>query len=393
MAMMDIIEFFDETGEEMVHRIPEQGSAETKFGSQLIVRENQAAVFFRDGKGLDVLGPGRHTLSTQNIPFLTKVLSKVTGFGGDSPFRVEVIFVNMKVYTNMKWGTREPVAFRDSELGLVRLRAFGNFTMKISEPLKLVSTLVGTMGRYTTNDVEGYLRDIIISRLNDLLGEQLKTIFDLPAIYDEFGVAVKSRLRDDFDKYGLELIDFFVQSITPPEEVQKMIDERAGMGAVGDLDKFMKYQAARTMREAVDGEGGAGGGGGGLAGVGMGAGLGAGFGMMMPGMISGAMGGGAAPAAGAAGAAAGGAAAGGAATMACPACSAQIPAGSKFCGSCGEKVPQAAACPGCGTEAPPGAKFCANCGANLAAASKCPKCQGDLAPGAKFCTNCGEKME
>lgn len=382
MAFLDIIEWFDETGEEMVHRIPESGSAETKYGSQLIIRENQAAVFFRDGKGLDVLGPGRHTLSTQNIPLLTKLMTRVAGFGPDSPFRVEVLFINMKVFTSLKWGTKEPVAFRDSELGLVRLRAFGNFTMRITQPLLFVNNLVGTMGSFTTESIEGYLRDVIVARLNDLLGEQLDTIFNLPANYDELGVAVKMRLGDDFDKYGLELIDFFVQSITAPEEVQKMIDERAGMGAVGDLNKFMQFQAAKSMRDAA--RGGTGGEGGGAAAAGMGMGVGAGMGMMMPGMMFQTMQGLTA-----------------AQTeqkiqetgkMDCPHCQSPIAADSRFCPKCGEQLVVVKRCPNCGKNVDAEAKFCSECGQNLQEKPTCPSCNKEVVPGTKFCPNCGEKI-
>jgi len=386
MAVLDIIEYFDETGEEMVHRIPEQGSAETKYGSQLVVRENQQAVFFRDGKAMDVLGPGRHTLSTQNIPLLTGLLTRIAGFGPDSPFRVEVIFVNMKVYTNLKWGTREPVAFRDSELGLVRLRAFGNYTMRVVEPQLFVNTLVGTQGKYSTTEIDTYLRDVIVARLNDLLGEQLETIFDLPALYDEMGVALKSRAADDFSKYGLEMIDFFVQSITPPEEVQKMIDERSGMGAVGDLGKFTQFQAAKSMREAAQGgEGGEGS----AASAGMGMGVGAGLGLMMPGIMGQSMQQAGQQAAG------GGGQAGGrqAQTQACPSCQAQVPADSKFCPNCGGKMLQTTACPQCGNEVQAGFKFCPNCGQNLEAKPACPKCNNEVEPGAKFCPHCGNKLE
>jgi len=168
MAMfLEVIEWFDPDGRRLVHRIPEEGSADIKMGAQLLVRESQAAVFFRDGKGLDVLGPGRHTLSTLNLPILTKILSLPWGF--TSPFRAEVYFVNLKVFTDMKWGTAEPVAFKDSELGLVRLRAFGIFTMRVTQPLLFINTLVGTQGAYTSEQVESYLREVIVSRLNDFL--------------------------------------------------------------------------------------------------------------------------------------------------------------------------------------------------------------------------------
>lgn len=377
MAFLDIIEYFDDSGEEMAHRIPESGSAETKYGSQLIVRENQAAVFFRDGKAQDVLGAGRHTLSTQNIPLLTKILTRVVGFGERSPFRVEVVFVNQKVFTKLKWGTKEPVAFRDKELGMVRLRAFGNFTSRVREPSLFVNTMVGTKGRYTSDDAEAYLRDVIMARLNDLLGEQLDTIFNLPAVYDELGVALKTRVADDFAKYGLDLIDFFVQAITPPEEVQKMIDERSGMGAVGDMNKFMQFQAAKSMRDAARGSAE---GGGGAAATGMGAGVGAGLGLMMPGMMYQAMQGAGQGQAGAA-----------QPTRACPKCQAQVPASSRFCPSCGEQLLVTKKCPSCAKDVDGSAKFCPECGANLAAASVCPNCKAELKPGAKFCPNCGTK--
>ncbi len=373
---LEVLEWFDDTGTEFVHRIPQKGSAEIKFGAQLVVRESQQAIFFRDGKAMDSFGPGRHTLTTQNIPLLTKALSLPFGF--KSPFRVEVVFVNMKVFTDMKWGTKEPVAFRDNQLGLVRLRAFGRFTTRIHNPLLFVNTLVGTQGLFTTESVDSYLKDVIVARLNDLLGETLTSIFDLPRNYDELGVAVRSRLSTDFSKYGLELIDFFVTAITPPPEVQQMIDERAGMGAVGNLDQFTQFKAAKAMGDAATGSGGGAGNG---AAAGMGMGVGAGLGMMIPGMIQKAMKGeSSGPGSGGSGAP-------------CPGCGNPVPTGSKFCPHCGMKIGTVLTCPACGAPNSPGSKFCAQCGKKLQTeTASCPECGNIIQPGDAFCPNCGHKL-
>lgn len=381
---LSVIEWFDETGQEIVHRIPEEGSAAVKFGSQVIVRENQAAIFFRDGKGYDILGPGRHTLSTANIPILTKILSLPWDF--TSPFRVEVVFVNQKLFADLKWGTAQPVAYRDAELGLVRLRAFGNYAVRIREPLLFVNTMAGTMGALTTDEIKDYLRDIIISRLNDYLGDNVHTVFDLPQQYDEMADAVHERLGTDFQHYGIDLVDFFITSITPPEAVEKAIDERSQIAALGDLDKFLKMKAGRAMESAGAGDGG----GSGMVGLGAGAGVGAGLGMMLPGMIYESLKG------RAGGPASGGAAAGpgGAEGVACPACHTPVTPDARFCPRCGHSLVAGERCAKCHAPLSPDAKFCANCGA--AAGTKpgtCSKCGARLPVGARFCMECGERAE
>src|SRR5262245_10510051 len=281
---MDVIQYQDPTGSTMVSRWPAGGTADIRLGSQLIVEENQQAVFFRDGKALDTFGPGRHTLATQNIPILAKLFG--IPFGGKSPFQAAVFFVSTKTFLDLKWGTKEPVIFRDQELAMVRLRAFGKFAVRIANAQLFVNSVVGSRGLYTTQGVEDYFRDAIVARLTDVLGENLTSIFDLPKLYDELAMGLKSRVADDFTKYGIELVDLYLGAITPPEEVQKIIDERSGMGAIGDMNAYMKFKTARAVGDAAQQPGGAAGG---TVGAGLGLGLGAGIGAALPGMMRDAM--------------------------------------------------------------------------------------------------------
>ncbi len=275
--IIDVVQFLDETGREIVHREPPDGPGDFRLGSQVIVRESQTAVFFRDGKALDVFGPGRHTLTTANLPILSSIIGLATM--GRSPFPAEVVFVNMKQFLDQKWGTPEPIVFRDPEFGMARLRAFGSYAYQVKDPQLFVNVIVGQQGIYTTDQIADYLRGLIVSKFADLLGEQNKSLLDLPTVYSEVSAGARANLADDFGALGLALLQFYVTAITPTEDTARAIDERAAMGAIGNMDAYVKFKAARALGEAAANQGG------GAAGTGVGVGAGLGMGAMMAGTL------------------------------------------------------------------------------------------------------------
>ncbi len=346
--VFDVIEYLDPSDREIVHRIPARGSGDFRLGSQLIVRESQAAVFFRDGQALDTFGPGRHTISTANIPLLVSLIS--IPFGGETPFKAEVYFVNMKDFLDQKWGTPEPVPLRDSELGLVRLRAFGTYSMQVADPQLFVNKIVGAQGVYETTQITDFLRSIIVSKIVDLMGETAVSIFDMPKLYDEYAAGIKAKVQEDFANVGIMLKSVYVSSISPTEETSKAIDERAAMGAIGNMQAYLQFKAARAMGDAAT----AGGEAGALTGAGVGLGAGVGVGAAMAGAITEAMKAGKEQPAAAA-----------ADTVTCSNCGTANPADAKFCNNCGTKLTGTVACPNCGHENPAAASFCNNCGTKL----------------------------
>jgi membrane protease subunit (stomatin/prohibitin family) len=277
----------------------------------------------------------------------------------------------MKMFPNLKWGTRNPVAFRDNELGLIRLRAHGIFNIQVAQPVLFINTLAGTMGRFTTKEIEEYLKRIIISRFNDYLGEKLDTLFNLPGRYDELSAGLQGRLQKDFGHLGLALTGLYITSITPPPEVQQSIDDQSRLKIIQDMDRLIQLKAASAMEKAAENQGSAG------------AGMGMGVGMMMPAMFS-----------------------SGLLTkeskadtpdsnIQCPDCSLMIPSGSRFCPQCGHQLLIIKQCTNCGKNLAPNARFCSKCGHAADEKPKplfCRKCGLENLPDATFCNQCGEKL-
>ena len=371
LIFLENIEWFDDTGKELVHRIPEKGSSEIKYGAQLTVRDSQAGIFFYKGKAVEAFGPGRHTLETANIPILTKIIS--IPWGMTSPLRAEVYFVNMKVFTNLKWGTRDPVAFKDSELGLIRLRAFGVFCLQVVQPVLFINRLVGTQGMYTTEEIEEYLNRVIVSRFNDFMGETIDSILTLPDKYDELSEGLAKRLQKDFSHFGLGLTHLYMNSITPPPEVQQAIDDRSRMGVFKDMNKLMQMKAAMAMEKASEAEGGSG------------TGMGMGMGLMMPAMFAQYF----------ASAKPADSQNSDQLKFKCQECQNLIPTDSKFCPSCGHQQLIFSQCANCGKNLTPNAMFCSRCGhpAEEKPKSKtCSKCGAENLAESIYCDECGEKL-
>jgi membrane protease subunit (stomatin/prohibitin family) len=350
---IEVIEWLDDTGNTLVYRYPVRDQ-EIKNGAQLIVRESQSAVFVYEGQIADQFSPGRYTIDGGNTPILSKLGAWKYGF--NSPFKSEVYFVSTKQFQDLKWGTPNPVMMRDPDFGMVRLRAFGIYSIRVAEPQAFIKEIAGTNARFVTEDVEGQLKRTLVSSFSDALGEAKIAALDLASNYDELGTLMRGKMNDDFKGWGLELTKFVIENISLPQEVEAAMDKRTSMGVIGDVGRYTQFQAADAMRDAAQNPSG---------GAGTGAGLGAGFAL--------------------------GNAMAGAMTDAIRQSKEGSSASAAGAGAAGAAAEAGVACPGCGHKNNPGAKFCTECGTKLGAAT-CPNCKAEVPPSAKFCNECGTKI-
>jgi excisionase family DNA binding protein len=268
--IFDVIEYPNEMAEELFHRFPEGGGvADYRLGSQVIVREAQRVVFFRDGNALDVFGPGRHTIATANVPLLTQKLQDWFT-SGKTVFPAEVFFVSMKEFANRKWGTPQPIIVRNPGMGLgvALLQGFGTYSYQVGDPQQFVTQIVGAQGAFSTSQIEDRVRTMLLSILQDVLGETTaaKSVVDLIGLTEELGAAVRAKANDDFAAIGLTLKSFYIGNLKPSD---KSAQELRDMGML-DMATYTQLQAADAMRDAAQNPSG---------GAGLTAGIGAGMGI------------------------------------------------------------------------------------------------------------------
>ena len=345
--LLKVLKWNDESLETIVYRYPMDDRDEIMYGCQLIVGESQVAILAKEGEFADVFGPGRHTLETKNIPLLTKIMSLPWGF--DSPFKCDVYFVNTKQFINQKWGTSNPVIMRDKEFGPVRIQAFGKYAFKVVEAPKFIRQVSGTNGSYVVASLKEHLKTVFVTGFSDALGEAGIPVLDLASKYTELAEVLKKDLASDFEAMGLEITAMYIENISLPEEVEKVLDKRTSMGVIGDkMGTYVTYEAAGAMRDAANNQGN------GLTGAGIGIGAGMSLGQMMGQALNNAK---------------------------------DAPVENNSTPVDGVK------CPSCGANVQKGAKFCSECGAKMPVSKFCSECGAKLSDTAKFCSECGHKVE
>ena len=362
--LLAVLEWKDDSKDIVVYRLPVDKREEIMNSSTLVVRESQVALFVHKGQIADVFGPGTYKLNSENIPFLTKMLSLPTGF--ESRIKAEVYFVNTKQFIGQKWGTQNPIMMRDSDFGTIRLRGFGTFSYKVDDAKKFMKEVFGTNEVYKVEDLTVQCKSILIQNISDAIGESKVSALDLASNYKEIADKIVEVSSPAFDALGLKLCGVIVENLSLPEEVEKVLDERSKMGILADkMGTYAQYQSAQALRDAAQNPSG-----GNLAGLGLGLGAGVHVGDMFSKSMTNIK--------------------DEEPTKTCVKCGAQIRKNAKFCGECGAS--QVETCPKCKWEILKGAKFCTNCGEKLIKEKICPKCGKLLKANSKFCPECGEKV-
>lgn len=328
------IEWIDDSKNTIIYKYPMDGRA-IQFGSKLIVRESQVAIFMNKGKIADVFTAGTHTLKTSNLPILTQLLALPYGF--KSPFVADVFFVNTKQFTAQKWGTASPITMRDKEFGSLRVRGFGSYAFKVADPVLFLKEISGTSSTFSVDDIEDFLRSHLVSSISDTIAESNISALDMASNLSEFSSIAKEQAKQNFSEIGLNLTKLIVENLSFPEDVERAIDARTSVGVMGDkMDDFVKYQSAQAVRDIANNPSGN------SAGASVGAGIA--LGEIIRESIT-----------------------------------------SK------KSVKETKVCPECGAENRKSAKFCLECGKKLGA-NNCTECGSKLPSKAKFCPECGKKV-
>jgi membrane protease subunit (stomatin/prohibitin family) len=355
MAIIDRVKF-DGSPYVLVWRAP---GDDLTWGTQVIVNQSQEAIFYKGGQALDVLPPGTHTLKTANIPLLRPLIE--APFGGNTPFAAEIYYVNKTANLDVKWGTTNPIPVQDPKFNVfLPVRAFGQFGVQVADSRAFVTQIVGTLGEFNTDNLNNYFRGVLLTRAKDYIAaaiiKQRINVLEISAHLQEMSEAIGKSLEADFAKFGVKLVNFFLNSVDVPADddtvirLKKALADRAEMDILGS-----GYNTKRTFDTLEKAAGNEGGGAGAGVGLGMGLGAGVGAGNLLGGLMS------------------------------------QVnPANAAAAAPAMVARPAGQTCPACNAEVAPGAKFCAQCGKQLGPAH-CAKCQAELAPGAKFCSSCGEK--
>lgn len=355
---IEVVHWEDDSQDTMVYKFPMVDKQQIKENAQLIVRPSQVAIFVYQGQIADVYQPGKYTLHTDTMPILTTLSNWKTLF--ENHFKTDVYFINMKQFINQKWGTTNPIMMRDAEFGILRLRGFGVYSFKVADAVTFLKEVFGSNKFFTVNQINEHLKSLIVSTVSDVLGESKIPAIDLATQYDEIGSLTQARIDERFGVYGLTVSDFAIENISLPESVEQAIDKRTQMGALGDLNQYMKFQTAEAIRDAAQNEGG------GMAAMGAGMGAGMGIGQMMTGAMN---------------------ANQGAPVNTTAPSSATAPANTPVAGTGAALVK----CIGCGHELAVGTKFCPECG--VAQTQKCIHCQAELKGNPKFCPECGTAVK